>query len=56
MLLLPTRERTLLKQHTPVPVWVAPFPILLLLRLADALYALPSSCLTLHHSEKAHTR
>src|SRR5215813_2499319 len=23
---VPTRERTLLKEHTPVPVWVAPFP------------------------------
>jgi hypothetical protein len=56
-MLLPTRERTLLKEHTPVPVWGStPSPILLLLRLVDALYRLPSSCLTLHHSEKAHSR
>jgi hypothetical protein len=55
-MLLPTRERMLFQEHTPVPVWVAPSPILLRLRLVDARYALLPLASPPHHSEKAHAR
>ena len=42
-MLLPTRERILFQEHTPVPVWVVPSPILLRLHPVAARYALLSS-------------